>query len=158
MNRTSHLNDDMIRHRRDLMRRDLLDQMRAFHVRRRRRGRVARTAGAAALLLMISAAAWWTTHSTAPRSSGPAPIAKAPIAPAAPAGAAVMTVEFVKTDALVLERYTANSKTQIEFIDDDDMLTTLARLDRHTGLIRGFGQAWLTHQVADSVDSGDGSG
>lgn len=123
-------------------------------VRRRRiaRGRGLALAAMVTIALGVTLMARW---SIAP------PTPSAPIAIAPPLPAAAPTIETIRTspaalaawsiatDSTVLARATTpTAPTNLERLDDEQLLDLLASIGRPAGIVRSGGKTWLTADVA----------
>lgn len=145
------------RARRDQMLSDLTGEMRRTHAARRTRRILAVNT---ALLACIVGAV--TLVNRVPQRSSPsgreiardsAPSRETP-APVHPP----IRIETVTTPAHLLDKYAAAPfAPQVQTMTDDELLTTLASLDRPTGMVRSGGRTWLTRNVADAIPATDPS-
>jgi hypothetical protein len=140
--------------RRDAMLASLMADMRRVHARRRAR-RLTVFAAAPALLMAIAlfAALRMLTPAPTPLTTGRVDgAADAPTVPATSERPAA-TIEFVRTS----DGNQQSGAASIILIDDDQLLDTLASINRPTGLVRAGGRVWLTSAVADDAPRTDRS-
>lgn len=145
------------RERRDAMLSELTQAMERVQARRARRRRAATTA----MVILLSAGVVYTIadsdraldrngeqsrHDVAANDTRANSQDSEPIA----APARDSSIRIVRTDRTVLDRYRANpTRSHVQTLSDDELLDTLARLDRPVGLIRMEGRTMLTGLVAD---------
>ncbi len=144
--------------RRDVMREELMDAFATMHRKRRLQRRVA----APAAVLAIALAAAWALRPTHSPS----------IAPVAAAGPMVEVIEIAATGRAVDFEWVAprhaplvaiveslqSQPPLVQVIDDDQLVQTLAQMDRPAGLIEIGGAVRLTRDVLDEgnrPDDGD---
>jgi hypothetical protein len=123
---------------------ELTDGMATLHRARARRRAVARGATVAGLLVAVAVAA--TTAVGVRRGAAPPVIAAVP--PAA-SGPTVIVFAEVRTDASVVDRWSARPARVVERIDDKALLDTLYAMDRPSGLVRRGDDVWLTRDVTE---------
>ena len=62
----------------------------------------------------------------------------------------------VRTDSRAADRLRASVASSATHISDDDLLATLAALDRPAGMVRSDNRVWLTRAVADEPSAQGG--
>ena len=144
------------RTRREQMLHVLLGEMTAVHRRRRVRRNVA--IGAIPLLVVVASLGIWLMNTEGPSATSPrqSPVVQddskqgtqdkdrlaSSVQPS-------MSVEYVKTDAQIVERYRVTDQAKVIYLDDSGLLSALAQMNRPAGLIRSEGRTWLTAEVTD---------
>jgi hypothetical protein len=149
---------DTGRERRDRMLDELLGEVQRVHRGRRVRRRAAIIAIPAILIAVTIAWQWLPLSHVGEADSNP--VARVP--PENPGSRSdpaivppsVAVVSVVRTSENVLDRYRASSRPHAHALTDDELLETLAALDRPTGIVRAGERVWLTRPVSD--DSGGG--
>jgi hypothetical protein len=125
--------------RREAILDELIVVMRHHHRRRRH----LRTAAAWGLLLAVAGGTWIVRAQQV----------------AQPSGFDSTHADPPQVEALVttVERVTGGYRTGlVKVIDDDELVSRLAEIDRPAGLIRTEGRVWLTSAVADvEIEMGD---
>jgi hypothetical protein len=144
--------------RRDAILHDLIGTMQIIHRRRRIRRRAVLTG--LPLLLVGLAIAWIRlAPATVGRSTSSPSIAQtdrtAPADTPEPARTAnvLAIMEFVQTDPEIVARMSVPPGSAAEILSDQQLVASLAAMDRPAGLIRNAGRAWLTRSVVDSPDA-----
>ena len=122
---------------------ELLDDMERVHRRRRAMRRV-RSAGGA-LVILLALVVLLLPEPATRIEPGDSDGTNRIVAEAAPRS----TVEIIRTDPGVLDRYAARPATRVRIIDDDELLAELAAMNRPAGLIRMGGEVRLTADVVD---------
>ena len=130
---------DAGRARREAMLGELITQMQRLH----RRRRVERTAAASACLVALLIG----LSLLAMPARGPA--THLPRVAETPKPAADASIEIVRTDPSVLQRFAARTTSRAILLDDEALLDELAAMGRPAGLIRSGDRVWLTADVID---------
>jgi hypothetical protein len=125
------------RARREAMLGELVGQMQRLHHRRR----VQRTASASAcmvvLLIGLSLLAMPARR----------PATHLPRVAQTPKPAADASIEIIRTDPSILERFAARPTSRAILLDDEALLDELVAMGRPAGLIRSGDRVWLTADV-----------
>ena len=116
--------------RRDAMLGDLVVTMERLHRRRRIRRRLVTSAA----VLALAAGSTWL-------------IASQRTTPVMPDEHRVLTPPG--STVPIIRRVGLHRTGRIHSIDDDELITRLAEIDRPTGLVRSEGRVWLTESVVD---------
>jgi len=131
---------DAGRVRREAMLGEIVAQMQRLHRRRRVRRTAAASACMVVLLIGLSLLAM--------PARGPAPDSRMVVEKPEPAPG--VSIEIVRTDPSVLQRFAARPTSRTVLLDDEALLDELAAMDRPAGLIRSGGRVWLTADVVDA--------
>jgi len=126
--------------RREAMLGELLVQMQRLHRRRRSQRTAAASACMVAMLIGLSLLAMPARR----------PSADTPILADAPTPASKISIEIVRTDPSILDRFAARPTSRAVLLDDEALLDELAAMGRPTGLIRVGDRVWLTADVVDA--------
>lgn len=147
------------------MRAAMLDAFTAMHRARRRRRRASALAAA---LLLLGASAWLATHLLARPGSVGEVAGAGSLAPAArslvqvvdgPVATVVVEFALVVDGGDSLVRKVDSAVSFVEVIGNDELVRTLAEMDRPAGLIAVGGRVRLTSPVvADGGEAPDGGG
>ncbi|MCC6909488.1 MAG: hypothetical protein IT430_16230 [Phycisphaerales bacterium] len=139
--------------RRDAMREELVDAFVSMHRTRRRVRRIA----APAAVLVIAAAATWALRPTPSATELPITAAAAPLVEVIDSAASGRTVDFdwVASGHAPLVEIVESHATLVQVIDDEQLVQTLAQMNRPAGLIETGGTVRLTRNVVDEGDSLD---
>ena len=135
-----------------MMLEELLHAMQGVHRRRRIRRRAA---GAAFFLLLTALMTWMLSHSStrsAPQVAGN----NRPSIDSVPPAQIASRFEIVQTDPAIAQRLGTTSAPNVEWLDDQSLLSALNELHRPAGLIRADGKTWLTRSVVDPQDGTNG--
>jgi hypothetical protein len=144
--------------RRERMLDELLGEMQRVHRNRRVRRRAALIAIPAVLIAVTIAWQWLPLSHIGEADSNS--VARVPTEnPGSRSDPAIapptsVVVSVVRTSETVLDRYRASSPPHAHTITDDELLETLAALDRPTGIIRAGERVWLTRPVSDDPHGG----
>lgn len=148
--------------RRGAMLGELTEYMQRVHGARRRRRRVGAACGVAVVVFGLAVLALSGTPArNDPPGRGDSPLAgrdhtvSQPDSSVdgdvpAPRDGVGCVIRIVQTDPAVLERYRARPAARAILLDDQELLATLAAMNRPAGLIRYQGRAWLTASVTDA--------
>ena len=117
--------------RRDAMLGDLVVTMERLHRRRRIRRRLVTTAA----VLTLAAGSTWLIAS---QRTTPVMPDQDRVLPTPPG-----------SNVPIIRRVGLHRTGRIHSIDDDELITRLAEIDRPTGLVRSEGRVWLTESVVD---------
>jgi hypothetical protein len=136
---------------------DLTGEMRRAHAARRTRRILAVNTALLACLVGVVMLVNRPSQPSSPsgreiaRTSAPPRETPAPVHPPT-------RIEIVTTPAHLLDKYAAATLApHVQTITDDELLTTLASLDRPAGIVRSGGRTWLTRSVADPMPAIDPS-
>ena len=142
--------------RRDQMLTELTHAMRGVHRRRRnvRRIALASTVPIVAILAWLGWNVMQPTATNAPQyvQNSPLPIEQPPSPPPSIAADTqrLATIDVVSTNAAVASQFIITTKANAT-LSDEELLATLASMNKPTGLIRSNGRVWLTDDVVDKA-------
>jgi len=143
------------RARRSAMLADLLGAMQTLHRRRRAQRRIVTAASCACILVaaVLLAAPLLNSRSVAPENDlrvenipGPAPLPAPELVNSVPHPPLIVRIT---TDPAILDRYRADPPRIVQRVGDEELLRTLAAIDRPAGLIRIGEEVRLTSPVTD---------
>jgi hypothetical protein len=146
--------------RREAILADLQSEMSRLH---RTRNARRRTVSLAVPALMLLALIWlYRTQQSAPnaplttRSQPSTPPVPRPFQAMASGHMPALQIVRVRTDSRAADRLRASVASSATHISDDDLLATLAALDRPAGMVRSDNRVWLTRAVADEPSAQGG--
>jgi hypothetical protein len=144
------------RARRDAMLGELVGVMQQHHRQRKLRRSVA---AIGATVLLVACGLYYAASANSNMPAAPARIVQhEPVEETAPlpSPAVVVRIARVETQPGIAERYRAEASNIVVAIDDTELLETLQRYDRPTGLVRMGGEVFLTASVVDQPSAHNG--
>ena len=146
--------------RREAMLAELQGGMSRLHRARNARRRAACLAVPAVLLAGLIWLRWPLQRPpNAPVAARSNPSERPEVAPVEPVGSEgfpAIRIVRVFTDSSATDRFRANVGSRASRISDEDLLDTLAAIDRPAGLVRSGDRVWLTRAVADEPSAQGG--
>jgi hypothetical protein len=133
------------RARREAMLGELVGQMQRLHHRRR----VQRTAAASAcMVVLLIGLSLLAMPARRPGADSPPMVV-------APKPAPGISIEIVRTDPSILQRFAVRTTSRAILLDDEALLDELVAMGRPAGLIRSGDRVWLTADVVDQPPAED---